>query len=119
MLEYNLLNDEGKVVVSEDSKNIFEANILLNDDVAWLDMMYFSEEKKQELNQDESFLKGSFDFLGIILNGVKRLLSEKGIEVKHVILGDFAEVKRYDLEAQKLGEEYIKEQTRVKLSSKR
>ena len=119
MLDYRLLQEERKIIASEEGKVVFEADIILKDDVAWLDIVSFSEEKQAELDQNESFLKGSFDFLGKILDEVKTFLCEKGVDINHTILGNFADVKKYDLVAQVFDEEYFKKQTQVRLLGKK
>ena len=119
MLDYKLLKEEGKVLVNENEKNVFEANIIINDDVAWLDMISLGHDKTQNLQNSGSFIKGSFDLLSVVTAGVKGLLRDNGVDVKHVILGDFADVKRYDMAAAEVDEQYIKEQTKVRLTSRR
>ena len=106
-MRYELLKEENTVVAYENDVKTFAAKIIVDGDIAWLDSMYFSEEKKAELNTNESFLKGSFDYMGIMLDGIKEMLKENGYEINHVTLGDFEDIKMYNKFAAMTAEEIM------------
>ena len=111
MMEYRLIKEENTVVVLENGTKMFEAKVLVDGETAWLDSMYFSEEKQEELNKNESFIKGSFDFMGSILDEIKNLLVENGYEINSVTIGDFEEMKKYSKFAAMSAEEIMKQAT--------
>ena len=119
MFDYKLLKEEGKIFVSENEKDIFEANVIFKDDIVVLDMIRLSKDKIDFLQDKESSLKQRFEVLCSVTKGVKTFLCENGLSVKRVFLGSFADVKELDLEVSMFEEANKKEPVSVKSTSRR
>ena len=119
MLNCKLIKDENKMLVCEDGQEALEFGVLIHDNNAWIDMMHMSDKKKEELNKAGMFMESYFNFLYDVIKEIKKELEVNGIIVNQVLLGGFSEIKEIDQLAQKIDQDYLEKETKIKLSSMR
>ena len=102
MMDYRLL-DGNRIIISENGKNVFSGNVVISDEMAWLDSMQLSGQKKKEIYGN---LANTFNFFSSITQGVRELLSTEGIDVKNVGLLNFSEIKKFDMVAESIDKEF-------------
>lgn len=108
MLECELLKDKGRVVINENGEEVLQAKLILDDGMALLDDIEFSDKKIEEVSSGNVLLS-SIAFLRNVEDCVIRRADEIGLDINLVTFGDFASVKKLDTIANAFGLDYSRE----------